>query len=325
MKLSPSKSPGTILLLDDDAAFLEMMAVVLPTRWPVRLMLRPAQCIAHLQRQGTLRDVDHWRQQEMVDRWRKIRMPLLPQILDYWSNNNNRFSLVKVVVIDYSMPAMNGLRVLQALDDWPGLRVLLTGRADDQLAIDAFNQGLINQFIPKQAPDMVKQLLANLQNAQAAVEPRTAQVWRSTLSPRQHALLSLSSVSEDLAVFCDRRWIEHIVIGAPFGILGRDAEGNVSWLQLEAASDLDELAETVDGLLSSETELEEVRQGRQLPDYELKRALGGKDPLELQPAFLIGQEEPLYGACFTLDQPTHADPNSFQLFMQQQAKRQVEN
>lgn len=325
MKLSLSKSPGTILLLDDDAAFLEMMALVLPTRWPVRLLLRPAECIAQLNRQSTLRDAEHWRQQEMVDRWRKIRMPLLPQILDYWSAQSLRFSIVKSVVIDYSMPAMDGLQVLQALQDWPGLRVLLTGRADDQLAVNAFNRGLINQFIPKQASDMMNQLLANLHNAQATAEPRTVQVWRSTLSPRQHALVTLPSVNEELAAFSEHHWVEHVVIGAPFGILGRDVAGAATWLQLEAASDLDELVELMEGMSSNDAELEEIRQGRQLPDYELKKAFGWATPLELQPAFSIGREEPLLGALFALGQSETSCSNSFQLFMSQQTERKIES
>ena len=241
MKLSLAKAPGTILLLDDDAAFLEMMALVLPTHWPVRLMLRPAECIAQLLQQATQQDAEYWQQQDIIDRWRKIRMPLLQQILDYWTTSSTRFSLVRALVLDYSMPAMNGLNVLQALDGWAGFRILLTGRADEQLAVDAFNRGLIDLFVPKQASDMGQQVLASLQAVQAGVEPRIVQLWRSTLSPRQHALLNLPSVNQALARFSAREWVEHVVIGAPFGMLGRDAQGKISWLQLEAASDLDEL------------------------------------------------------------------------------------
>ena len=40
------------------------------------------------------------------------------------------------------MPAMNGLQVLGELVNWSGSRVLLTGRADEQIAVSAFNAGL---------------------------------------------------------------------------------------------------------------------------------------------------------------------------------------
>ena len=312
------------MLLDDDAVFLDMMALVLPPEWPLRLLLRPSECVAQLTRQRTLRDADHWRQQEMVERWHKIRMPLVPQILDYWRQSSVRYQLTQVAVIDYSMPAMNGFEVLDALQDWPGMRILLTGRADDQLAVNAFNQGLIHQFVPKQASDMVQRLVSAIRRLQAAAEPRAAQIWRSTLSPRQHALLNLPSVSRDLELWSDRHWIEHAVLGTPFGLLGRDAAGQAGWLQLEADGDLDELVDMAEASELSAAALEDVRSGRQLVDLELRQALGNHDPVQLQPAFSIGNEERLLGALFKLPLQSDDTGSGFSQFMAQQPARWVE-
>ncbi len=324
MSLSLFKSPGAVMLLDDDAAFLEMMALVLPPEWQLRMLLRPSECVAQLTRQRTLRESDQWRQQEMVDRWHKIRRPLLPQILDYWCQSQARYQLIQVAVIDFSMPAMDGFQVLGALQDWPGMRILLTGRADDQLAVDAFNQGLIQQFVPKQAPDMVQRLVAAIRRLQTAAEPRVGQIWRSTLSPRQHALLNQPSVSRELERWSDERWVEHAVIGKPFGMIGRDAIGNTGWLQLEAASDLDELADLMEGSDLSASALQDVQQGRQLVDFELREALAMEGPVELQQAFSIGSEEPLVGAFFSLPASPAALRSSFRQFMTQQPARRVE-
>ena len=325
MNLPLFKSPGTVVLLDDDAAFLEMMALVLPSELSLRLLLRPVECISHLAQQRTSYDAEYWQQQEIVDRWRKIRIPLVTQILDYWNNNSTRYSLARVAVVDYSMPAMNGLQVLQSLNDWPGTRVLLTGRADEQIAVEAFNRGLIQQFIPKQASDMVQRLLAALHQLPLKVESRITQIWRSTLSPQQYALLELPSIARELIEFSDRHWVEHVVLGSPFGMLGRNAAGHVGWLQLEAASHLDELADLVEGVLSSSTELEDIRQGRKLSDYELCKALGSDDSPDLKPAFWIGSEEPVLGAFFPLDPRFSCFDSSFERFLSQQPARQVEH
>ena len=40
-------------------------------------------------------------------------------------------------------------QALSELRDWPGARVLLTGQADEQIAVQAFNRGLIEQFIAR--------------------------------------------------------------------------------------------------------------------------------------------------------------------------------
>lgn len=325
MKLSLFKSPGTVVLLDDDAAFLETLALVLPSTLSLRLMLRPAECIAQLVQQRTAQDAEYWRQQEIVDRWQKIRRPLVPQILDYWDRHGMRYALAQAVVVDYSMPAMNGLQVLQSLGDWPGLRILLTGRADEQIAVDAFNDGLIQQFIPKQASDMMQRLLTAMRRLPPGIESRVAQIWRSTLSPQQHALLELPSIQRQLAEFSDRHWVEHVVIGSPFGILGRDAAGKTGWLQLEAASHLDELTDLVEAVLGSSDALEEIRQGRQLSNLELREALGCNVPLELQPAFSIGNDEPLLGAFFPLAERYCHSGSSFQRFLSLQPARRVEH
>ena len=55
--------------------------------------------------------------------------------------------------------ALDGLKVLETLVDWPGSRILLTGQADEQIAVKAFNSGLIDQFVPKQTHDITRHLL----------------------------------------------------------------------------------------------------------------------------------------------------------------------
>jgi hypothetical protein len=53
------------------------------------------------------------------------------------------------------MPAMNGLEFGAALKDPYIRKAMLTGVADEKLAVEAFNAGLIHRFIPKQTVDPV--------------------------------------------------------------------------------------------------------------------------------------------------------------------------
>jgi CheY-like chemotaxis protein len=324
MSLPLFKSPGTIVLLDDDPDYLEMMAMVLPAQWPLRLFLRPQDCIRQLLQEPPHWDTDASAQQQIVDRWRRDRTPLIPQILRYWEQETARYGQPQVCVVDYSMPAMNGLKVLQALGDWPGSRVMLTGQADEQLAVTAFNEGLIQQFIPKQVSDMAHRLVESVQRLQVAASGRTAQIWRATLNPRQYSLLRSSSVARDLNGWTGRHWIEHVVIGDPFGILGRDAEGNVGWLQLEPASGLEELAELAEDSVTSVDALSDIRQGRQLVDLELREALSRRSPPALTAAFAIGQDEPLLGAMFPIGNEYCNAASSFSRWLAQQPAREVQ-
>lgn len=325
MTLSLSCSPGAVSFLDDDADFLEMMGLVMPRGLHIDLFLRPGDCVAHLQGQRMRFEADQWRQQEIVDRWRKYCAPMIPQILRYWAAERARYGLTQVLVIDYAMPAVNGVELLRSLSDWPGARILLTGQADEQIAVDAFNGGLIQQFIPKQSTDLTQRLLAAIRRLQGLVAARTAHVWRSTLKPRQSALLGYTSVARDLSRLMERRrWVEHVIIGAPFGILGRDAGGHAEWLQLEPVSGLDELAELADGSVATPAALDDIRRGRQLVDLELRQMLGQPLPATLRDAFPIGSDEPLLGALFPLGREHGTESSTHEAFLASQPPRRLE-
>jgi CheY-like chemotaxis protein len=316
--------PGTVVFLDDDPDYLEMLALVLPRQWHVKLFLRPNECINYLQQEPPFWEADAWNQQQLVDQWRAGK-PLIPQILAYWSKYTERYALTRVCVFDYSMPAMDGLTALGELVDWPGSRVLLTGQADEQVAVRAFNRGLIDQFIAKQTPDISRRLIEAVEHLLSAPNARHAQIWRATLSPEQNALLRIPSVGRELAAFAAKRWVEHVVIGDPFGVLGMDSQGRVSWLQLETRDGLKALAELaeIEGVPAADRE--ELRHGRKLGNLELRQAFGRSDTIELNTAFTLGEDANLLGAVFDVH-PLHGpDPgNSYQSWLARQERRAVQ-
>ncbi|RMH44624.1 MAG: response regulator [Deltaproteobacteria bacterium] len=79
---------------------------------------------------------------------------------------------VDAVVSDYEMPGMNGLDLLQRVRLlYPHIyRVLLTGRADVNVAIRALNEGAVNRFLlkPWDRVDLVGILQIGLSSRKAA-------------------------------------------------------------------------------------------------------------------------------------------------------------
>ncbi len=61
-----------------------------------------------------------------------------------------RFDRPVVLIVDYSMPEMNGLEFCQQLSDLPYQKIILTGEADNDFAVDAFNQTNIQRFVKKE-------------------------------------------------------------------------------------------------------------------------------------------------------------------------------
>jgi CheY-like chemotaxis protein len=315
--------PGAVVFLDDDPDYLEMLALVLPRQWHVELFLRPVECINYLQQEPPFWEADAWNQQQLVENWRNGK-PLVPQVLGYWSKYTERFALTRVCVIDYSMPGMDGLQALAELVDWPGSRVLLTGQADEQVAVRAFNRGLIDQFIAKQTPDISRRLIEAVEHLLHTPNARHAQTWRATLSPEQNALLRTPSIGRDLASFAATRWVEHVVIGDPFGVLGMDAAGHVSWLQLETPDGLKALGELAELEGVSPSDVDDIRQARKLADLELRQALGRGGAPQLAAAFPVGEGASLVAALFPVESPLcPGQANSYGNWLARQEKRHV--
>jgi CheY-like chemotaxis protein len=317
--------PGTVVFLDDDPDYLEMLALVLPRHWHLKLFLRPTDCIAHLLQEPPFWEADAWNQQQLIGLWREGK-PLIPQVLAYWSRYTERYALSRVCVVDFSMPGMDGLQVLAELGDWPGARVLLTGQADEQVAVRAFNRGLIDQFIPKQTQDISRRLIEAVEGLLFTSHARHAQIWRSTLTQEQSALLRAPGVDAWLTNFCLKHWVEHVVIGAPFGVLGMDATGKVAWLQLETRQGLEALAEVAEVAGVPRADLADIRAGTKLADIELRQALSSSHPVSLVNAFAVGEAGGLLGAVFSVETPNGPDPdNSYSRWLGRQPKRQVQD
>ena len=296
------RRPGGVVFLDDDPDYLDMLGEVMPPAWPVQLFLRPIACIELLQRDAARREQDAWLQQEIIHRWREGAL-LIPQILDYWRHDETaRFALVQVAVVDYAMPAMSGLRMLGELHSWPGSRILLTGRADEQLAVSAFNRGLINQFIPKQSPDLRLCLTGAIEALRHQPDQRCQQIWCATLSPAQLALLADPSIAQALHSLTEQQgWHEHIVIGAPFGMLALNARGQASWLQLETDASLGELAEMAQSQGWDARNVQDIRSASRLIDLELQLALGADHVPRPGEAFAMqGEVGRLHAAIFAI-------------------------
>lgn len=298
------RRPGCIVFLDDDPDYLEMLAEVMPRSWYVRLFLRPVECIKMLVDESLRQNEDAWRHQDIVNRWRE-GSPLIPQILSYWREDGmKRFGLTQVCVVDYAMPAMSGLQVLSELTDWSGSRVLLTGRVEEQLAVSAFNRGLIERFVPKQSTDIRLTLTKAIQDLHDRPNLRHEQTWRATLSREQNDLLCDSAISRALADLAIREhWIEHIVLGAPFGVLALNREGGVSWLQMETADKLEELAELSESQGWDRATVQDIRLGKLLIDIELQVGLGAGYKPQPRPAFSLGGDQAvIFAALFNLDE-----------------------
>lgn len=77
-----------------------------------------------------------------------------------------RFDEISTIIVDHSMPAMSGIELLRQIENPNIQKILLTAIVDEQIAIRAFNEGIIHHYIRKHDMDMIEQLNKAVADAQ---------------------------------------------------------------------------------------------------------------------------------------------------------------
>ncbi|CAL7964077.1 Two component response regulator [Gammaproteobacteria bacterium] len=153
----------------------------------------------------------------------------------------NRFSKVVVVVVDYTMPGMNGLELCRVLREFPFKFVLITGDATLGKAVDAFNEGLIHQFIPKNDCDFTHKLQNIIYDLQEKQFEECSDIIVKSLSINKSVGLGDPLLINFLKGFFKKNNIvEYYLINESGCFLMADANGNLSWMVIKSEEEMAE-------------------------------------------------------------------------------------
>jgi CheY-like chemotaxis protein len=137
--------PTTALLIDDDQNYLNILKDSVDTRH--KAFSDPHDAVQFLEHAA----FSALKQNSITG---EIDIETIREQLD----NPKRIDEISVVIVDYQMPGMNGIDFCRKIRSKHFKIIMLTGEATHALAVDAFNDGIIDRFIQKSTPHLHREL-----------------------------------------------------------------------------------------------------------------------------------------------------------------------
>ena len=155
------------------------------------------------------------------------------------SGQAQRFAMPSVLVVDYSMPQMNGLEFCQAVRDLPCKKILFTGAADEKVAVTAFNRGLIDRYIKKSDDDALDILEQEIHALQREFFLQQSDTVRDVLLLHDYSFLKDESLAAVVHELCRRHgFVEFYIFPNPAGILFFTRDGQARLMIIETERSL---------------------------------------------------------------------------------------
>jgi len=150
-----------------------------------------------------------------------------------------RLSRFSVVVSDYLMPTLNGLELFKQLEDPHIKKVLLTGAADEKLAVEAFNSGLIDRFILKSHPSAIEQTWEYANKLQKEYFHSVQNVILHSISKSSAFLTDPEAAVLIDSLVASEKYVEYYFVSSPPGYLAFRGDGSCDQILIFDNRDID--------------------------------------------------------------------------------------
>lgn len=177
--------------------------------------------------------------------------------------NPKRFNEITVLVVDFSMPEMTGQEVCQQTDNLPIQKLLLTGEASFEKAVEMFNDKLINAFVKKDEDlEVLFGKIKNLQNKY--FQNITKDLLFALQNPNGYSIFTdLNFINFFNSLCKDNKFIEYYAVDENGSYLLADKNGLVKLLIVKNEEEMQVLCELADGYGDVDLTLLQALQDRQ--------------------------------------------------------------
>jgi CheY-like chemotaxis protein len=246
-KISICHYPTTAILVDDNKDFLIQLQICLLEREHIacQFYTNPKKVLTFLNETALQenflkrcanevedRDIDHI----LIDiNVRKIHQEIY---------NPDRFKEVSAMVVDYAMPAMNGLDLCRQIKNHSIRKAILTGEASKDIAIQAFNEGSIDKFLMKNQTELMLALVDCVRQLQNKYFYQLTDSVLQQLAPDATLKTLLSDpvfVKFFINLYKEKNCTEHYLLDEHGSFLLLDKNGTPTWLIIKSEHGLHDL------------------------------------------------------------------------------------
>lgn len=160
--------PTKIILVDDDSSFVKTLGLHLSKKFLVETHTDPLTALSSIKKAskgvGILNP--HCILDEADEEQGDCSISLSK--VSALASCADKSELSTLIIADYKMPEKNGIEFFEELSDVSSMKILLTGNADLDLALDAFNRKVVDKFLVKNSSRMMEEIYSNIRECQHA-------------------------------------------------------------------------------------------------------------------------------------------------------------
>lgn len=265
--------PCSVLLLDDDADLVDSLRAFLGRQLACLGYTAPTLALERLANSGQdaaalSRFIGHYGdrpEDSNSDKADRLVLLRYSEVMRY-AASPSRYDMISVVISDYSMPEMTGIDFFRKLKNSNVKKILLTGKADEKIAVEAFNEDIIDGFLLKQDQNIADKLGDMVLQLHRGYIRENSSILIEMLRASQENLFEEPEIADLMAEVKDIfDYIEYYFITEPRGFILRDAKGRAKTLRIESKKTLGEIADIFEDQFGPSPMSEAIRAAAVIP------------------------------------------------------------
>ncbi|MFT3741135.1 MAG: response regulator [Gammaproteobacteria bacterium] len=237
--------PTTIALVDDDQNLLDALSLMLSDQYKLKTFpfAKAAKKALLKHKKSAVTPKKYYTEGEgsFENYSISIQFKAFLEVL----LNSKRFTNVCILIVDFDMPDLNGLELAKILKAKMPIKVImLTGVADLDTAINAFNQKEIDRFVLKSDPNHPQILQEYIQQLQQEYFSEHYQAVADALNKDgKHPLCDTAFIAAFQSICNKHQIVEYYLLNESGSFLMLDAQGQQTYLIVNTATDLETYSE----------------------------------------------------------------------------------